>query len=561
MRQIKLLLLGVLVLLSCTVQANREYQYFIKKADDLVEQGRLKSAAQYYKEAIDVADSQAELVKGLGGVIITFERLGDTDTARDFVVLLLEVEPDNKWGRRKLAEYQGPGSSVKRTGMTAQQAYSKLPFQERKRIQDALIWVSNYNGMVDGEFGQNTLKAIKHWQREFRYEISGILSKSQRQVLLAQAAGIKQGVNWEVFTADSKLYSIGYLDLENTTQQANDSLGVDFKAGNYGLKTLVFPSVSDIETLFEDLRARAREQGWENIYERQKHNWLVITGEINGALAYTKMMYRNGIAVGFILVTSYSADPEQQAVMHSIVTATANSFKVKWRNAEQHMEMAARKSPLSSEAFADNDAISSAIPARLERSLPKPQLGNSSTKKLSAQAVFASAKNAIWTVISANARDVSQGSAVAIHKHYLLTNCHVLQGKASLIMNEHVSEEPFFVTLHAANKDKDRCVLFSKKALADFVPIRPYVDVEVGEKVFTIGTPQSLSLTIAEGLLSSKREVEGERYLQTSAPISQGSSGGGLFDTYGNLLGITTMYLVTGQNLNFAIPVEDYWGD
>jgi len=66
-------------------------------------------------------------------------------------------------------------------------------------------------------------------------------------------------------------------------------------------------------------------------------------------------------------------------------------------------------------------------------------------------------------------------------------------------------------------------------------------------------------LTIAEGLLSSKREEGNRRLLQTSAPISQGSSGGGLFDSSGNLLGITTLMSVRGQNLNFAIPAEEYW--
>ena len=46
--------------------------------------------------------------------------------------------------------------------------------------------------------------------------------------------------------------------------------------------------------------------------------------------------------------------------------------------------------------------------------------------------------------------------------------------------------------------------------------------------------------------------------VQTSAPISQGSSGGGLFDARGHLLGITTFYFRAGQNLNFAVAAEEY---
>jgi S1-C subfamily serine protease len=49
--------------------------------------------------------------------------------------------------------------------------------------------------------------------------------------------------------------------------------------------------------------------------------------------------------------------------------------------------------------------------------------------------------------------------------------------------------------------------------------------------------------------------------IQTSAPISQGSSGGGLFDGRGHLLGITTFQFRVGQNLNFAVAAEEFAQD
>jgi S1-C subfamily serine protease len=65
---------------------------------------------------------------------------------------------------------------------------------------------------------------------------------------------------------------------------------------------------------------------------------------------------------------------------------------------------------------------------------------------------------------------------------------------------------------------------------------------------------------MASGVLSGIREERGYSYVQTTAPISPGSSGGGLFDARGNLVGITTMVLVgserLNQSLNFAIPAE-----
>ena len=89
-------------------------------------------------------------------------------------------------------------------------------------------------------------------------------------------------------------------------------------------------------------------------------------------------------------------------------------------------------------------------------------------------------------------------------------------------------------------------------------PVRPYADIKVGEQAFSIGAPKGLELTIAEGIVSAKRVIDGERMLQTSAPISSGSSGGGLFDAQGQLLGVTTWMRKDAQNLNFAIAAEEY---
>jgi hypothetical protein len=77
--------------------------------------------------------------------------------------------------------------------------------------------------------------------------------------------------------------------------------------------------------------------------------------------------------------------------------------------------------------------------------------------------------------------------------------------------------------------------------------------------VYTVGAPSGLDLTLGEGLVSSLRTHNGYRYIQTTAPISAGSSGGGLFDSSGNLIGITTFLIRDAQNLNFAVAASDFW--
>jgi len=88
------------------------------------------------------------------------------------------------------------------------------------------------------------------------------------------------------------------------------------------------------------------------------------------------------------------------------------------------------------------------------------------------------------------------------------------------------------------------------------VSLRASPSPAVGERVYAIGTPEGLELTLSEGIISGLREFENGHAIQTSAAISPGSSGGGLFDAQGRLVGITTFFLDEGQNLNFALPAE-----
>ena len=60
---------------------------------------------------------------------------------------------------------------------------------------------------------------------------------------------------------------------------------------------------------------------------------------------------------------------------------------------------------------------------------------------------------------------------------------------------------------------------------------------------------------MSDGIVASLRAIPSVgTIIQTSAPISNGSSGGGLFDSNGRLIGITSFIFKTGQNFNFAIP-------
>jgi TonB family protein len=109
------------------------------------------------------------------------------------------------------------------------------------------------------------------------------------------------------------------------------------------------------------------------------------------------------------------------------------------------------------------------------------------------------------------------------------------------------------------DKQRDLCQLHATGAASFTRPVRGLVamdDLKVGQRVYAIGGPQGFELTLSEGLISGLRRSENgfSQLIQTTAAISPGSSGGGLFDQDGRLVGITTFLLEESQNLNFALP-------
>jgi serine protease Do len=175
--------------------------------------------------------------------------------------------------------------------------------------------------------------------------------------------------------------------------------------------------------------------------------------------------------------------------------------------------------------------------------------------------VFDKVSPSVWAVrgLDASERPFSYGSGVVIGPERMITNCHVLaKAKAVQVRRENVSYE---AKLEHADAERDLCTLTIKGFTAPAVRIRGMVDLKVGQRVYAVGNPERLTLTLSEGLISGLRSEDPQLPpIQTSAPISQGSSGGGLFDSEGQLVGITTLILVgrarIAQNLNFAMPAE-----
>ena len=139
----------------------------------------------------------------------------------------------------------------------------------------------------------------------------------------------------------------------------------------------------------------------------------------------------------------------------------------------------------------------------------------------------------------------------------VITNYHVIENYATAKVYLLNGEEYEVKSVKGYDIKKDIAVL--ETACTDSVPLQFNTDGAItGDKVYTIGSSLGMTSTLSEGIVScALRQMYDQIYIQTTAPISPGNSGGPLFNAYGDVIGINTMTFAGGQNVNFAVPIEE----
>jgi serine protease Do len=158
-------------------------------------------------------------------------------------------------------------------------------------------------------------------------------------------------------------------------------------------------------------------------------------------------------------------------------------------------------------------------------------------------------------------KERSLGSGFVISADgYILTNDHVVDG-ADEIKVRLSDGRNFTATVKGLDPKLDLALL--KIEAGDKLPVARLGDsgaLKVGEWVMAIGNPFGLEQTVTVGIVSAKGRVIGAGpsadYIQTDASINPGNSGGPLFNTAGEVVGINTAIVASGQGIGFAIPIN-----
>lgn len=160
-----------------------------------------------------------------------------------------------------------------------------------------------------------------------------------------------------------------------------------------------------------------------------------------------------------------------------------------------------------------------------------------------------------------------QGSGVFVdNQGTLMTSYHLIEGMDPAQTEAKLPSGAYykFKGVRSVNKKADVAILQFDAQDTPYARMGDSDKVVKGQRVFSIGAPLGLENSVSEGVISDpKRNLSGREFIQFTAAISSGSSGGGLFDAKGGgAIGIVTnSYVSSGkettvQNLNLAVPIN-----
>jgi hypothetical protein len=178
-----------------------------------------------------------------------------------------------------------------------------------------------------------------------------------------------------------------------------------------------------------------------------------------------------------------------------------------------------------------------------------------SAKELSTSEIYRSAKAAVvkLTVLGQHNETLKIGTGFFVsQKGVLVSNRHVVEEGYSIVAEAQNGAHYFCEGALSLPEDQDIAVLKFKASDQVFINVPAATTIEPGQKVVVIGAPLGLENTVSDGIVAALRQESD--WIQITAPISPGSSGSPVFADDGTLIGMATLSLVNGQQLNFAIP-------
>jgi len=269
-----------------------------------------------------------------------------------------------------------------------------------------------------------------------------------------------------------------------------------------------------------------------------------------------------GFALAFVGVAHAYTRPMLETEGHRLASSGMN------RMARAAYFLAGGRSPAQAAPAATTPTVATpTVPPAVDKPPPvvarPPELRAGDGKERTPAQLFTEFAPSVVTIMVKGPMGEGGGTGFIIDANGTVgTNYHVIQHATEIkvkLMDGTIASE---VEILVENEPNDLALLMIKadKKLPP-VALGDSDKITVGERAVSIGNPVGLEHTLTDGLISARRVIEGRKMIQMSTPVSPGNSGGPLFNSKGEVVGITTAIFMGGshlaQNLNLAMPVND----
>ena len=207
-------------------------------------------------------------------------------------------------------------------------------------------------------------------------------------------------------------------------------------------------------------------------------------------------------------------------------------------------------------------AVLVSVPAAQAVSGSPAYAGAFSGAQIPAEFIFQQSADAVFMLetFDKDGESIRTGSGFFISEDGLaVTNLHVIDGAVSATITLYNGDVYPVRGVNAVSNEYNLTLISidSDEGGWDYLTLGNSDRIEVGNSVYTIGSPLGLINTMSAGIVSNtKRDVDGETLIQFTAPISFGSGGTALLNTLGQVVGVASSSFSYGQNLNLAVPIN-----
>ena len=192
--------------------------------------------------------------------------------------------------------------------------------------------------------------------------------------------------------------------------------------------------------------------------------------------------------------------------------------------------------------------------------VPKPYPGGA---VLNPEQIFEKASPAVFkieTKIMSGSEFISGSGFFITSDGIAVTNVHVVSHMSSAMVTTADGKKYPVEGVIGINHDADLAIIKVKGSGFPYLELGDPGALRIAQRIYCIGSPYGFDNSISDGLVSSvSREVEGWQYIQISAPIAPGSSGGALLNEFGQVVGVTTLR-TNDAVVGLAVKVTDLAG-